>query len=171
MERKCSPMWKFGHTSAEVSPYVQIKFFQGGIHLRYLQPVSLSAQEARGTILGRVSDASGAVVVGARVEGLNTATGVRSAATANESGDYVLPYLNPGPYTVTVDAPGFKKFTQTQITLRMDDRMTVDAVMQVGQASESVGSGGFRSVVGYIYQFHGTGHGYENHPGPPAAKR
>ena len=98
----------------------------------------LSAQEARGTILGRVSDSSGAVIVGATVEGLNTATGVRATASTNESGDYVLPYLIPGPYSVTVDAQGFKKFSQTQITLRMDDRITVNATMQLGSATESV---------------------------------
>ena len=98
----------------------------------------LCGQEARSTILGRVSDASGAVIVGAKVEGLNTATGVRATATTNESGDYLLPYLIPGPYTVTVGAPGFRTFKRTAIDLRMDDHVTVDAAMQLGQASESI---------------------------------
>src|ERR1039458_2477880 len=98
----------------------------------------LGAQEARGTLLGRVSDSTHAVIVGAKVEGLNTATGVRSNATTNESGDYLLPYLNPGPYTISVEAPGFKTFKRTGIDLRMDDHITVDAAMQLGQASESI---------------------------------
>lgn len=98
----------------------------------------LVGQEARGTLLGRVTDSSGAVLVGAKVEGLNTATGVRSNATTNESGDYLLPYLNPGSYNITVEAPGFKSFKRTGIDLRMDDHITVDASMQLGQASESI---------------------------------
>src|ERR1700722_7465738 len=68
----------------------------------------LSSQEARGSLLGRVSDTTGAVIVNAKVEAFNTATGVKTDATTNESGDYLLPYLNPGPYTITVQAPGFK---------------------------------------------------------------
>ena len=68
----------------------------------------LSSQEARGTLLGRVSDSTGAVIVNAKVEALNTATGVKTNATTNESGDYSLPYLNPGPYTITVTSPSFQ---------------------------------------------------------------
>src|ERR1019366_5937569 len=98
----------------------------------------LCGQEARGTLLGRVSDSTGAVIVGAKVEGLNTATGVHVSATTNESGDYLLPYLNPGPYTISVTAPGFKMFKRAEINLRMDDHITVDVAMQLGSATESV---------------------------------
>jgi hypothetical protein len=98
----------------------------------------LSSQEARGSLLGRVSDTTGAVIVNAKVEAFNTATGVKTDATTNESGDYLLPYLNPGPYTITVQAPGFKTFKRTEIDLRMADHITVDAPMQLGQASDSV---------------------------------
>lgn len=103
-----------------------------------LAQLPLFSQEARGTLLGRVTDSTGAVIVNAKVEGLNTATGVKTNATTNESGDYLLPYLIPGPYTVTVEAPGFRTFKRTEINLRMDDHITVDAAMQLGQASESV---------------------------------
>lgn len=98
----------------------------------------LCSQEARGTLQGRVSDSSGAVIVGAKVGGLNTATGVRTNATTNESGDYSLPYLVPGPYTITVESDGFKTFRQTEINLRMDDRIQVDAKLQLGQTSETI---------------------------------
>src|ERR1022692_2391084 len=98
----------------------------------------LCGQEARSTLLGRVSDSTGAVIVGAKIEGLNTATGVRSNATTNDNGDYLLPYLNPGPYTITVTAAGFKTFKRTEINLRMDDHITADASMQIGQTSESI---------------------------------
>jgi hypothetical protein len=98
----------------------------------------LCGQEARGTLLGRVTDSSGAIIVGAKVEGLNTATGVHSSASTNESGDYLLPYLNPGPYTISVTATGFKTFKRAEINLRMDDHITIDAAMQLGSATESV---------------------------------
>ena len=98
----------------------------------------LCGQEARGTLLGRVTDSTGAVIVGAKVEGLNTATGVHASASTNESGDYLLPYLNPGSYTISVTAPGFKMFKRAEINLRMDDHITVDAAMQLGSATESV---------------------------------
>src|ERR1019366_10061647 len=116
-------MGRLGFTKASI---FIVAAFLGAVQL------PLGGQEARGTILGRVSDASGAVIVGAKVEGLNTATGVRATATTNESGDYLLPYLIPGPFTVTVEAPGFKTFRRTGINLRMDDRINLDASMQVG---------------------------------------
>ena len=57
---------------------------------------SASAQEARGTIQGRVLDASGGAVPGATVEVLNIATGVVTPTTSNEEGSYRVPFLIPG---------------------------------------------------------------------------
>jgi hypothetical protein len=57
----------------------------------------LAGQEARGTFLGRVSDPTGAVMVGARVDAINTATGVHYTSSTNGSGDYTVPYLLPRP--------------------------------------------------------------------------
>ena len=61
----------------------------------------LAAQEARGNLLGRVTDSSDAVVVGAKVEATNADTGVRFSSTTNRSGDYIFPLLVPGSYTIT----------------------------------------------------------------------
>jgi len=98
----------------------------------------LSGQEARGTILGRVVDPTDSVIVGAKVEGLNANTGVRSTATTNERGDYILPFLIPGDYTLTVEAPGFRRFVSTGINVRVNERINIDVNMQVGQAAETV---------------------------------
>ncbi len=98
----------------------------------------LNAQEVRGTILGRVTDRTEAVIVGAKVEALNTATGVRSTANTNETGDYIFPFLIPGPYTVTVEAQGFKKFVRAGISVRVNDRLTIDVPMDLGLNTESV---------------------------------
>jgi hypothetical protein len=103
-----------------------------------LAMTSANAQDARGTLLGRVTDQSGAGIVGAKVEGVNTDTGVHASTTSNSSGDYILPYLIPGPYNLTVEQAGFKTYTRTAILLREGDRATSDVTMQVGDATQSV---------------------------------
>ena len=96
------------------------------------------AQEARSVILGRVTDPSGGVISGATVEAANTDTGVRSTANTNASGDVVLPFLIPDPYSLTIIAPGFKRSVRPQIQTRVNDRITIDVVLEIGQATESV---------------------------------
>ena len=77
-----------------------------GLGLCFAQ-LRLGAQEARGSILGRVTDPTGAVIAAARVDAVNTDTGVRYSSSSNSSGDFIIPYLNPGPYSITVELPGF----------------------------------------------------------------
>ena len=89
-------------------------------------------------ILGRITDPTGAVIQGAVVEAKNIDTGVRSTAPTNATGDFLLPFLIPGPYIVTVEAPGFKKWVRSRIQTRIDDRITIDVTMEIGQATESV---------------------------------
>src|SRR6266850_421881 len=66
---------------------------------------ALHAQDARSTILGRVTDPTGAVIAGAIVEAANGDTGVRATAPTNASGDFLFPFLIPGPYSLKVEAP------------------------------------------------------------------
>src|SRR3989441_905190 len=101
-------------------------------------PLSAPAQEARSTILGRITDQTGGVIVGATVEAANTDTGVRSSAQASANGDYLLPFLIPGPYALTVEAPGFKKLVRPQVQVRVDQHITIDMALEIGQATESV---------------------------------
>src|ERR1041385_3124872 len=81
----------------------------------------LAAQDARGTLLGRGTDATDASVGGAKVDARNTDTGVRLSTVTNRTGDYVFPLLVPGPYSVTVEHPGFKTSTRSGIVLRVSD--------------------------------------------------
>ena len=97
-----------------------------------------AAQDARGTIQGRVSDASGGVVPGATVEVLNVATGVVVTSTSNQEGNYRTPFLNPGPYRVTVTLDGFSKFMSQEMRLHVADTLTVDVTLQPGQISDEV---------------------------------
>jgi hypothetical protein len=96
------------------------------------------AQEARGTLLGRVSDASAAVIAGAKVQTLNTETGVQFSSLTNRTGDYIFPLLVPGSYTITVENPGFKRYTRSGIVVRVNDQVTIDVQLEVGEASQTV---------------------------------
>lgn len=98
----------------------------------------VNAQDARGTILGRVTDQSGAAMAGVQIEVVNTDTGVRATSTSNSSGDYILPYLLPGPYNITVEQQGFRRYTRNTIVIREGDRISVDVPMQVGETASTV---------------------------------
>jgi hypothetical protein len=90
-----------------------------------------------GTILGRVSDASDAAIVGATVTVINTATGSTHALKSNDAGEYTVPELQPGPYKVTVEAPGFG--TQvSNLTVVVAQQARVDAQMKLGTTTETI---------------------------------
>lgn len=99
---------------------------------------SLFGQESRGAIVGTVTDASGAFVMGAQVEVLNVAMGTRASLKTNDAGLYVTTFLIPGTYRVTVENAGFKKSVRDGIELRVNDRLTVDFALQMGTAEQSV---------------------------------
>ena len=94
------------------------------------------AQEA--TIVGTVSDSSGAVIANAKVTATNSETGVVRSITSNEAGQYVLPDVHIGNYNVTAEAPGLKIAERKGVVLQVGDRSRVDFQMQVGGTSETV---------------------------------
>lgn len=96
------------------------------------------AQDPRGSILGRVTDASGSPVPGATIKVVNAATGITLTATTNEAGDYRAPYLNPGAYNIEAEANGFAKLIRKDVQVRTTEVVTLDIEMKVGQVSESV---------------------------------
>ena len=71
-----------------------------------LLPHNAVAQEFRGTISGLVTDPSGAVVPGASVQVLETHTGTISKTVSDHKGQYVVPFLTPGNYSITAIVPG-----------------------------------------------------------------
>src|SRR4051794_7449474 len=95
-------------------------------------------QDTRGSILGRVTDATGANVSGAEVHVSNLATGVAVTAKTNDSGNYNVPYLSPGIYTVTAELAGFKKFVRDNVQVRVNDSVEVNMNLTVGDVAESV---------------------------------
>jgi hypothetical protein len=98
----------------------------------------LRAQEAGGTLVGIVTDPTGATVPGASVSIKNVATGVERNSVTNADGVYTAPNLIPGTYGVSVSAPGFAiAFTQG-VGLLAAERREVNVVMKLGQASDRV---------------------------------
>jgi Carboxypeptidase regulatory-like domain/TonB dependent receptor-like, beta-barrel len=103
-----------------------------------LVPVRGTAQTFRGTILGAVTDASGAVIVGAKVTVRNTQTGlVRTTVTAAD-GSYAVPELPIGTYTVTVENSGFQTSVTTGVRVDVAAERRVDTVLRAGAVTQRV---------------------------------
>ena len=96
------------------------------------------AQQDAATILGEVTDSSGAVIPGATVTVTNVATGISLSTTTNERGVYSLPGLRPGEYTVTIELQGFSKFVRSGITLQVAQVLRLDVALQTGSVTETV---------------------------------
>lgn len=96
------------------------------------------AQDPRGTVLGRVTDASGAVVPGAEVRITNDNTGVSASAKTNDSGNFVLPYLLAGIYTMNCEMQGFKKWVRPGVQVRIQDSVEVNIDLQLGATTEVI---------------------------------
>jgi Carboxypeptidase regulatory-like domain/TonB-dependent Receptor Plug Domain len=103
-----------------------------------LAAVGLSAQTFRGTILGTVTDPSGAVVPGAKVTVKNTGTGLERSTETSADGSYTLSELPIGTYSVTVVLTGFETFVATGVTVDVAGERRVDAAMKTGQISTRV---------------------------------
>src|SRR5689334_661403 len=84
------------------------------------------SQAVSATIVGTVTDASGAVVANAKVTVTETNTGVARSALANESGNYNFPNLPPGLYQVSVELAGFQKGVRSGVNLAVDSTARVD---------------------------------------------
>jgi len=97
-----------------------------------------SAQIVSGTILGRAADATGAVVPNAKITLTNAATGVQRTSSTDDQGNFVLPQLPPGAYSVSAAAPGFKTYQVSNIQLQVDQTVRVDIEFQIGQMSQEV---------------------------------
>ncbi|HKW98227.1 MAG TPA: carboxypeptidase regulatory-like domain-containing protein [Bryobacteraceae bacterium] len=96
------------------------------------------AQGPVGTLDGTVLDQAGAVVPGATVVVVNTATGVEYKTTTTSAGAYTLPYLPAGTYNMRASAAGFRTSEANNIILRVAQTLTVNISLEIGQIAESV---------------------------------
>ncbi len=108
------------------------------ILLGILCPTAGFAQNTTGSIVGKIEDASGAVLSGVKVQIRNSATAEMREASTAESGDYTAKLLQPGVYEVTVSAQGFKTGVRSNIILQVDQTVRADFRLSVGSTSETV---------------------------------
>ena len=109
-----------------------------GVLIWLLAAGPAQAQDPRATFTGLVTDASGAVIPGAEVTAINDATGVAISTTTNAVGNYVIPFLPIGSYTLTAEAPGFKKYSRSGLRLRVTEVAKVDITLELGEVTETV---------------------------------
>jgi hypothetical protein len=108
------------------------------IVLESLLAVPLLAVGPTGTVVGTVSDPSGAVVPGARVTVRNQETNATREALTNGDGDFSVPLLPPAVYQVAVEKEGFRRSLYSDLKLDVDQTARVDFTLQVGKLSEQV---------------------------------
>ena len=107
--------------------------------LAFVCATAVLAQDITGTIAGTVTDASGAGVPDAKVTVTNTDRNLILASPAtNTAGEFVAPLLPVGKYTVSVVAKGFKKTIQTDIVLNVNDKLTINLRLDVGDVQQEV---------------------------------
>jgi Carboxypeptidase regulatory-like domain/TonB-dependent Receptor Plug Domain/TonB dependent receptor len=100
--------------------------------------VPANAQTFRGTILGTVTDTSGAAISGATVSVKNTGTGLLRTVTSDGDGNYSAPELPIGTYSVTVEKSGFKAGVVSAISVEVSTERRADVILQPGEVSETV---------------------------------
>ena len=96
------------------------------------------AQTYQGRVLGSVTDEQGGAVKGAKVVITNVETGASRTVETTDSGDYVVPNLAPGLYSVVAEAPGFKKVERTQVRVEVAADVRIDLPLTAGNITESV---------------------------------
>src|SRR5581483_8796196 len=98
----------------------------------------LFAQVTSGNIVGTVYDPTGATVPNAPVVATNDATGIESPTVSTSAGEYRIPNLPVGTYTVTVNAPGFAKAKVADVSVPLNQTVTANITLQVGQTATTV---------------------------------
>jgi hypothetical protein len=95
-------------------------------------------QEFRATLSGRVTDSSGAVIANASVTVTDTDTGTKTDTVTSANGEYVVPFLLPGKYSVIIEAKGFERYVHDGITVQSGEKIAEDASLSIGAATETV---------------------------------
>lgn len=106
-----------------------------------------SVAQTQGRITGRVADPTGAVIVNAKITIENRATKVQRLLESNGSGDYVAPNLDPGVYSITVEAPNFRKVVRSGIIIEVGTDFRVDFQLPPGSTKEVLQVSGEAPIV------------------------
>jgi hypothetical protein len=103
-----------------------------------LVPSHVSAQAVTGTLLGNVTDSSGAAVPGATVTARETQTNVTRNVVTNETGYYIFASLQNGTYAIEAELQGFKKVIREGVRVDVNTSVRVDLKLEVGALNETV---------------------------------
>ena len=96
------------------------------------------AQDSRGTITGQIADPSGASLAHVSITLVNEASGATVTGRTNDTGNYYIPFLLPGIYTMSAEVAGFRKSTRRNLEVRVNDVIKLDIEMTVGDVKEVV---------------------------------
>src|SRR5215469_18043829 len=97
-----------------------------------------SGQAVRATLVGRVTDQSGAIVPATKITIVNTGTNESRSAVVGENGEFVFTQLAPGSYTMTAEHEGFRKDIRSGIVLEVGQEARIDIALQVGALAEKI---------------------------------
>ena len=104
-------------------------------------------QSSTGTITGVVADASGAVIPRAEIAIRQLATSEERTTVTTANGDFNVPFLQPGAYSVNVSAGGFRTQSLTGVTLRVDQTVNLKVVLEIGSSTETIEVAGSAPLV------------------------
>ncbi|MDZ4799383.1 MAG: TonB-dependent receptor [Bryobacteraceae bacterium] len=104
----------------------------------FVLPALMLAQSDRGTITGRVLDATEAVVANASITATNQETGIRSVGKTSETGNFVIPQLAVGRYEVAIEAPGFRRNVRRDVDLNIAQTLTLNVSLEVGAVEQQI---------------------------------
>jgi hypothetical protein len=104
----------------------------------FLSSEVVHAQEFRATVRGHVVDSSQGTLPGATVALQNQDTNEIATATTNEDGNYTIPFVRPGLYTLTVDLSGFQKYSRKDMRLEVGQTATVNVTLGIAGLAEEV---------------------------------
>ncbi len=106
--------------------------------LMAVSSISVRGQVTTADLVGTIRDNTGAVVSAVRITLTNDATGVPRSTVADTEGNYIFTSLQPGRYTLSAEAPGFRKVERTGVELQLNQRAQIDIDLQVGSVGETV---------------------------------
>ena len=106
--------------------------------LTLLLAPAAKGQSTFGTIVGSVKDPDGAAIVGVKITVTNEGTSIAKQTQSDGSGNYEVTHLNPGPYSVAAEFPGFQRHLHQQVNLETGQILRIDIPMRVGQVTETV---------------------------------
>ncbi len=103
-----------------------------------LAAITAPAQTPSAGVTGRLTDATGAVVPGATIRVVNVDTSISQQTVSNDAGEFTLPYLNPGAYTLEAQAKGFRTYQRSNFSLAVSQVLRIDIRLEVGATTETV---------------------------------